>query len=238
MANINASLGSVFVSPMSPLSFNGWAILISSPRERRCWKVHFPAVGASRPTRPGCPPARSRDGVEGLWPSSIEGFFPMACRHGSDSEAARDLSLREAGGKQGYFSEIDANAYNLELPARSASKKFHIGDSGSTTNSNVITWSVGLYVNISDTSASIYLGYQGSYTNAVPSTNDLQVGVSLPWELTAHAFNLHALGIPSQDMAPSSMCGPRRSKIYRGLLPYFSDGKHTTGVPGLSSGNI
>jgi hypothetical protein len=39
--------------------------------------------------------------VESLWPSSIEGFLPRAHRHGSDSEAAHDLSLREAGAEQG-----------------------------------------------------------------------------------------------------------------------------------------
>lgn len=94
------------------------------------------------------------------------------------------------------FSEIDANAYNLELPARSANQTFYIGDSGSITNCNVVTWSVGLYVSISDTSASIYLGYQGSYTNAVTSTNDFQVGITLPWEPTAHAFNVACVGNP------------------------------------------
>jgi hypothetical protein len=39
--------------------------------------------------------------VEGLWPPSIEGTLPMAYGHGSDSEAAGDLGLREAGAEQG-----------------------------------------------------------------------------------------------------------------------------------------
>ena len=45
--------------------------------------------------------ARSRGGTEGLWPSSIESFLPVAHRYGSDSEVARDLGLREAGAEQG-----------------------------------------------------------------------------------------------------------------------------------------
>src|SRR6202167_2132059 len=43
---------------------------------------------------------RSRDGVEGLWPATIEGILPMAYRHRSNSEATCDLGLREAGAEQ------------------------------------------------------------------------------------------------------------------------------------------
>ena len=39
--------------------------------------------------------------MEGLWAPSIEGSLPMAHPHGGDSEAACDLSLREAGAEQG-----------------------------------------------------------------------------------------------------------------------------------------
>ncbi len=39
--------------------------------------------------------------MEGLWAPSVEGFLPMAHRNGSNSEAACDLSLREAGAEQG-----------------------------------------------------------------------------------------------------------------------------------------